>query len=126
MELAGFVKHSSLGKFWNDKDICIITSDYEGSCTAVMEAMSYGAVPVVTNFSSAGRLVTDGVDGDIVPAGDYIGIADKISSLSCSRDLIEKMGDINKEKMSGKYSPEGYAAYLVKMQEEIWERSGIV
>ena len=36
------------------------------------------------------------------------------------------MGDINKEKMSGKYSPEGYAAYLVKMQEEIWERSGIV
>ncbi len=126
VELAGFVKHSSLGKFWNDKDICIITSDYEGSCTAVMEAMSYGVVPVVTNFSSAGRLVTDGEDGYIVPTGDYIGIADKISSLSCSRDLIEKMGDINKEKMSGKYSPEGYAAYLVKMQEEIWERSGIV
>ncbi len=124
--LAGFVKHSSLGRFWNDKDICIITSDYEGSCTAVMEAMSYGAVPVVTNFSSAGSLVDDGTDGYIVPAGGYKDIADKICSLYYSRDLIEKMGNMNKEKMSGKYSPEGYAAYLVKMQEEIWERSSTV
>lgn len=124
--LAGFVKHSSLGRFWNDKDICIITSDYEGSCTAVMEAMSYGAVPVVTNFSSAGSLVDDGTDGYIVPAGDYKEIADKICSLYYSRDLIEKMGNMNKEKMSGKYSPEGYAAYLVKMQEEIWKRSSTV
>lgn len=124
--LAGFVKHSSLGRFWNDKDICIITSDYEGSCTAVMEAMSYGAVPVVTNFSSAGSLVDDGTDGYIVPAGDYKEIANKICSLYYSRDLIENMGNMNKEKMSGKYSPEGYAAYLVKMQEEIWERSSTV
>lgn len=123
VELAGFVKHSSLGEFWNDKDICIVTSDYEGSCTAVMEAMSYGAVPVVTNFSSAGRLVTDGVDGYIVPAGDYKGIADNISRLFYSRDLIEKMGDINRKKIPEEYSPERYAAYLVKMQEQIWERN---
>lgn len=121
--LAGFVKHSSLGRFWNDKDICIITSDYEGSCTAVMEAMSYGAVPVVTNFSSAGSLVDDGTDGYIVPAGDYKEIADKICSLYYSRDLIEKMGNIDKEKISKKYSPEGYANYLINMQGKIWEKN---
>jgi glycosyltransferase involved in cell wall biosynthesis len=57
--LIGNVPHAELQYWFNSADIILSGSHYEGSGTAICEAMSCGCMPVVTNISSF-RMITDG------------------------------------------------------------------
>ena len=56
--LIGKVPHSDLQYWFNSADIILSGSHYEGSGTAVCEAMSCGCMPIVTDISSF-RMITD-------------------------------------------------------------------
>ncbi len=56
--LIGKVPHSDLEYWFNSADIILSGSHYEGSGTAICEAMSCGCMPVVTDISSF-RMITD-------------------------------------------------------------------
>jgi glycosyltransferase involved in cell wall biosynthesis len=59
--LVGKVEHDELGYWYNSADFFISGSHYEGSGTALCEAMSCGCIPLVTDIASF-RMITD--DGD--------------------------------------------------------------
>lgn len=67
----------------------VFSSDYEGIPNSVIEALSVGTPVVSTDCSPGGVriLVDDGVNGYIVPRGDYVSLADKV---------IEILGDTAK------------------------------
>lgn len=56
--LVGEVLHDELLPWFNSSDFLISGSHYEGSGTAVCEAMACGCIPVVTNINSF-RMITD-------------------------------------------------------------------
>jgi len=56
--LVGKIPHDDLQYWFNSADIILSGSHYEGSGTAVCEAMSCGCMPIVTNISSF-RMITD-------------------------------------------------------------------
>jgi len=56
--LVGKVRHDDLLNWYNSADFIVSASHYEGSGTAICEAMSCGCIPIVTNIFSF-RMITD-------------------------------------------------------------------
>jgi glycosyltransferase involved in cell wall biosynthesis len=62
-------------------DIFVQSSDYEGTPNAVLEAMAFETPVVATDVGGTAELVTHGVHGLIVPAGDASLLADAIGKV---------------------------------------------
>ena len=100
----GRLSDTEVNNFWKSKDIAVNLSDYEGHSISQMEAMACGAVPILTDVSGVKDDVTDGINGFIVPAGEYVEAADKVEYLAKNRRLLPKMGYAAHEEIAGKAS----------------------
>lgn len=94
VKFLGRLSHEDILPFWEKRDICINMSDYEGLCLSVSEAMGSGVVPIVTETSGPREYIVDGINGYIVPLGDYKAAADRIEYLSKHREMLPKMGKL--------------------------------
>jgi glycosyltransferase involved in cell wall biosynthesis len=87
----GMLDRMRMAETYASSDIFCLPSLAEGSATSVFEAMAHG-LPVVTT-SSSGSVVTDDVDGIIVPERDGAAIADAIERIVSDRDLRRRMSE---------------------------------
>lgn len=73
-------------------DVLVMPSRFEGLPLAVIEAMTFGAVPVVTDVGAVREAVTDGEDGFVI-SGDEV--ADEmiavLRQLADDRDLLRRI-----------------------------------
>lgn len=84
---------------YRDYDCFILCSSFEGMSIALMEAMAYGVVPVVTRVGGAADLITDGVEGFMWPVGETSVAAARLNELwqnpqlmrSCSRAAQQRI-----------------------------------
>lgn len=102
----GYLDRANIPEFWQDKDIMISCSDWEGHSITQCEAMAAGAVPILTDVSGARDDVEDGVNGYIVEIGAVDQIVDRICYLYDHRELLPKMGKRAYETIKEKYSEE--------------------
>ena len=92
VEITGFVNPI---KYYQRASILLLTSEYEGFGLVVVEAMSYGVVPVVYNsFEAAKDLITDGHNGVLVdkPFSDS-GFAEKVNELMDKPDYLNELSE---------------------------------
>ena len=68
--LKGKVKHAELEAWFNAADFFISGSHKEGSGFALIEAMSCGCIPIVTNIPSFKKITGEGSFGFLFEAGD--------------------------------------------------------
>jgi glycosyltransferase involved in cell wall biosynthesis len=68
--LIGKVEHDELLYWFNSADFIISCSHYEGSGTAVCEAMSCGCIPIVTDIFSFRMITDNGNCGLLYEAGN--------------------------------------------------------
>ena len=61
--------------------------------------MGNGVVPVVTATSGVKEDITDGINGYIVPLGDYLLAVERIKYLEKHRNCLEKMGKLAHEEV---------------------------
>lgn len=75
--------------------IFVITSDFEGISNSLLEAMAVGLPCVSTDCDPGGArmLITDRVNGRIVPKGDYNAIADALNEYVENQDLADLCGN---------------------------------
>jgi glycosyltransferase involved in cell wall biosynthesis len=73
------VPRNQVCKVYQDADVFVLPSLFEGSAISVFEALASG-LPVVTT-PNAGSVVRDGVDGFVVPIRDADALADRIATL---------------------------------------------
>jgi glycosyltransferase involved in cell wall biosynthesis len=72
--LIGKVPNNDLLYWYNSADFIISGSHYEGSGTAIAEAMSCGCIPVVTDIFSFRMITDNGKCGFLYKAGDEIAL----------------------------------------------------
>ncbi len=71
--------------------IFLLPSYFEGLPNALLEAMSYGCVPIVTPVGSIPEVVTDEVNGLIVSVHDSLSITEKIKYLATNQDVMKRL-----------------------------------
>lgn len=114
--LLGWVDRSEMKEFWRDKDVFFNLSDYEGVGLSMLEAMSYGAVPVVTDVAGAREFVST-ENGYICSCGDVEAIADCIRDVDLHREKLRVMGSISRTIIQKKCSMKEYIDYIQRLCE---------
>jgi glycosyltransferase involved in cell wall biosynthesis len=72
-------------------DVFVLPSVGEGVSRAALEAMAAGLPVITTDAGGMTEVITDGVDGIVVPQRDPAALADAMSSLACDPDRREAM-----------------------------------
>ncbi len=88
--LLGFVE--DIGTVYRATDIFAISSEEEGLCTSVLDAMYFGLPIVATSAGGIPELVQDGINGFIVPVHDHLLFAERLNLLIETPDRRKKMG----------------------------------
>jgi glycosyltransferase involved in cell wall biosynthesis len=73
-------------------DVFVLASHQEGLPVALMEAMSVGAAIVATAVGGVPQVITDEVNGLIVPPGDPLALADAIERICSDAALRRRLG----------------------------------
>lgn len=80
--------------------IFCLSSDYEGLSNSMIEAICVGLPVVSTKVSGTEELIRDGVNGLLVEIGEEKGMADALEKLMQDGELVNNMGEINRENAS--------------------------
>lgn len=89
-----------------DAGLFVLSSDYEGTSNALLEAMMIGIPCISTDCAGSDEMIENGKSGIIVPVGDTIALANAISKMLSNQELALEMGKKGKERVSRKYSSE--------------------
>lgn len=83
--LIGAVKHEDMAAWYSSADFIVAGSHYEGSGTAVCEAMSCGCIPILTDIFSFRMMTGRGKCGWLYESGNATALADLLQqSVQCS------------------------------------------
>jgi len=70
VRLLGFINHQEICDYYNSADYFVLGSHYEGSGFSMVEAMSCGVVPIVTDIPSFRMITNKGQIGALWKCGD--------------------------------------------------------
>ena len=87
--LDGKMSPEEIGRFLNESSVFVMGSMMEGWSTTLVEACACGVPCVVTDFSSAREMVSDGKNGFVIESRDNHAFADKmLSALELDRQEV--------------------------------------
>jgi glycosyltransferase involved in cell wall biosynthesis len=96
-----------------EADVFVLPSRDEGLPMALLEAMAWGLVPVVTPVGSIGELVRDGWNGLLVRPGDVDGLARALVLLAGDPALRSRLAGTARSSVEP-FAAETYTARLAK------------
>jgi glycosyltransferase involved in cell wall biosynthesis len=71
--------------------VLALPSSYEGFGIAYLEGMAFGLPAIATTAGAAGEIITDGVNGYLIPSHDPPALAARLRALAADRGLLERM-----------------------------------
>lgn len=74
-------------KVYMNNDIILLTSDTEGTPRVILEAMSYGLIPVCTNVGGIPDIIINNVNGFLAQKGDVDSIRKTIEHVLLLKDI---------------------------------------
>lgn len=113
------IPHSQLPQYFNQADIYVYPSLFEGSSLSVYEALASG-LPVITTPNS-GSVVRNNKDGFIIPIRDIKALKEKILLLYNNKVLRQKMAK-NARQQAENYTWEIYRQKVIELIQEISEK----
>ncbi len=93
-----------LPRVYADLDVVVLSSYNEGSPVALIEAMAAGRTVVATDVGGVSDVVSDGLNGLLVPPRAPEQLAEAILRLFSSEPLLPAMGAAGREAVYPKYS----------------------
>ena len=85
------------------QDLYILPSRLDGLPVAMIEAMSVGCVPLISEFNAGmKKIITEDI-GFVLPVGDPGKFAETIAMLNSNRDFLEQMSAAAREKIYRNY-----------------------
>lgn len=80
--MAGTLPYEQTLEALRGQDVYILPSDFEGTPNALLEAMAYGCIPVVSDIETLMDIVADGESGFRCPIGDMRAFASAVGRLA--------------------------------------------
>lgn len=77
--------------FFPKIDLFVFPSLFEGSANALLESFQYGKPAIAFDTSSMPEVISNGINGHLVPVGDIDAICEKIIHLQRKPELLKKM-----------------------------------
>ena len=96
-------------------DVSCLSSLYEGTPMAALEAMGYGKPVVITDVPGSEGVVIDGKTGFVAQPKDPSSLAGCILRLVEDRELAGRMGDEGRRLVTSKYSVESNLGQLLPL-----------
>lgn len=109
VRVLGYIDKEEMTSFWEKQDIFVNFSDFEGTSLSMLEAMSYGCVPLVTDVSGVSDFIIDGVNGGVCNSNKIESYIDKIIQLDRDREQLCSMGKAARTMIESKCNFEEYA-----------------
>ncbi len=123
IRFAGFVR--DLATYYGIMDLNLNCSwGTETSSLALSEGMSVGVPAIATDFGGNPYMITDGVNGLLVPKKNSHEMAEAIVRLVGDRELLERLSDGAREQYRLKFTAEAMTRSLEKIYDEEAARIG--
>jgi glycosyltransferase involved in cell wall biosynthesis len=103
-------------------DVLVLPSLHEGFGLVITEAMSQGLTVITTSHTAGPDLISDGIDGFIVPIRSAEAIEQKLVLLSHEKDRLRAMQEAARQKAQT-FHWENYRRRLVELAREVVGRS---
>lgn len=117
-EFKGVVSGATKTALYQNSDVFLLPSLFEGLPMSLLEAMSFGLVPVVTNVGSISTVVMNNQNGIITPLDENTTAAvltTAVIELNSSRLRLQQMSTEAKEYIFKNFSPAVYIDNLNKV-----------
>lgn len=111
-EYCGVVSGKTKDDLLKNSDVFVMPSFYEGLPMALLECMSFGVVPVVTDVGSIGEYVKNSENGMIVSIKDSDTIVKAIISLDQDRKKLICLSEKARETIINKFDVDDYIKQL--------------
>lgn len=114
-------RSDSLYKLYTERDLYLMSSDYEGMPNALAEAMAIG-IPCISTDCKTGPsdLIENGDNGYLVKVGDAYAMAEKIVEIFLLSDDEQKLiGENARKKITDFCSEENSLSRLIRLIDEI-------
>ena len=111
-EYCGLVSGEAKREFLGSLDVFVMPTYFEGLPMSLLETMSYGAVPVVTEVGSIPTVVKDGENGLFVKVKDVESICEALKKLDDDRSLLAKMSVEARKTIQENFSAAKYVERL--------------
>jgi glycosyltransferase involved in cell wall biosynthesis len=107
------VARAELPRIYREADVVVFPTVNDAFGLVILEAMACGVPVIATEHSGARDIITDGVDGFIVPARDPAAIAERLEVLLADRGRARRMGEAARVTVLARYTEAHYAERLV-------------
>ena len=88
-------------EYYARASIFALVSEYEGTSNALLEAMSMGVPPIISDTSGGNlELVKDGVSGLVTTQNDVSGLAEILRRLTSDEKLRQRLGNAASQRVS--------------------------
>lgn len=111
-EYCGVVSGKDKDELLKNSDVFIMPSFYEGLPMALLECMSFGVVPIVTDVGSIGEYVKNDKNGKIVKIRDTSTIVNALMEIDKDRVLLKRLSDNARNTIFNSLRPEKYVEVL--------------
>ncbi|MHC1729265.1 MAG: glycosyltransferase family 4 protein [Syntrophobacteraceae bacterium] len=112
---AGEVPHGEVLEYYRFADIYLLPSYHEGMPISILEAMAAGLPVISTPVGGIPELISDGVNGYLVPVGDAESTFLALIQLVKDTDLAREMGKRNLYEMGRRYGPKDFSNDLIRV-----------
>lgn len=104
VELVGAVPPDEVLQRLQVSDIMVLSSHEEGISNAVLEAMASGLPVVTTSVGGMTEVITDGVEGFVVPPRDIEALQQSLDLLVQDAELRHRMGQAARQRVEKEFS----------------------
>ncbi len=106
---------SDMSPVYEQADICMLTSDYEGTPNVLLEAMASGLPIVATSVGGVPEIVRHGQTGFLFARQELDGMVQALARLATTRSLRTDMGRRARQHVEENHALERLPAYLDKL-----------
>jgi len=86
------VPQSTLHEYYSQCSVFVLPSVHDGFGMVLPQAMACGLPLICTTHTAGEDLVSNGVEGFVIPAGDVVALKEKLLYLYKNREIREEMG----------------------------------
>jgi len=110
----------------DELDVAVLPSLREAQGISILEAMARRRPVVASAVGGIPEVITDGVDGLLVPPADPRALADACIRLACSPELRARLGEAGRATVERRFSLDAMVRRIEELYDEELHRAGVI